>query len=67
MRYFFIISLLLPALAVSSDPNKCSSIKDDLDRLACYDSIFNKNQSLKVEKDTVKDPLILSVQKKRKN
>ena len=47
MRYFFIISLLLPALAVSSDPNKCSSIQDDLDRLACYDSIFNKNQNLK--------------------
>ena len=64
MRYFFIISLLLPALAVSSDPNKCSSIQDDLDRLACYDSIFNKNQGLEVEEDTVKDSLILSVQEK---
>ena len=64
MRYFFIISLLLPALAVSSDPNKCSSIQDDLDRLACYDSIFNKNQGLEVEEETVKDSLILSVQEK---
>lgn len=63
MRYFFIISLLFPTLSVSSDPNQCSLIENDKERLSCYDNIFIKTQNLSVDEES-EIPLILSIEDK---
>ena len=63
MRYFFIISLLFSTFAVNSDPNKCSLIENDKERLSCYDNIFIKTQNLSVDEES-EIPLILSIEDK---
>jgi hypothetical protein len=64
MRYFFIISLLFSTLTVSSDPNKCSLIENDKERLSCYDNIFIKTQNLSIDEENQITPLILSIEDK---
>jgi hypothetical protein len=64
MRYFFIISLLFSTFAVNSDPNKCSLIENDKERLSCYDNIFIKTQNLSVDEENEITPLIFSIEDK---
>ena len=51
MRYFLILSILVISPSAFSSIEECSIVRDDVERLECYDSYFNSPMILKDSKD----------------
>lgn len=52
MRYFLILSILVISPSAFSSIEECSIVRDDVERLECYDSYFNSSMILKDSKDS---------------